>query len=189
MFIGQDLPGIFGMSAEAWGDDRVVRWSAFGIATVLVLAFAARTWERKRAFLSPFAVHWFRSKRLDATWEDDVPVRRDAESHRGRLLLVAGTLGMYLELLAALSLIPGVLIFADTHDLLYLFIGVPLFVPGLALVIATRVLAKRDLVRMASGHIDPEGTADTADAGSMAYYGVALCVVWLMLAVASWLAF
>jgi hypothetical protein len=210
MFMLQYLSGIFGMTPVAWGDDRVVRWSAFGIATVLVLAFAARTWERKKpalsafaapiwerkkASLSAFTTRFFRLRRRDAISENDdsgsvpIPVRRDAEPHRGRILLMAGILGMYLALLAALLVYTGWRIAGDTHNPFYIFIGVSFFIPGLGLVISTLVLAKRDLARMASGHVDPGGTADTAHAASVTHYGLGLCIVWLVATVACWVAF
>jgi hypothetical protein len=116
--------------------------------------------------------------------------RRDAEPHRGRLLLVLATFGLYFELLCVLSVIPGgFAILLDSHDGFYSLIGLPLCIVGLALVVVTRVLAVKDLALIESGHVDSKGATDTADAASVFYYGVALCVVWLVLAGACWLAF
>jgi hypothetical protein len=83
-----------------------------------------------------------------------LPVRRDGEPHRGRLLLVLGTFGLLAGVLSAC--------FAGFPALLSVPLGV-----------AVAVLATRDLRRMADGSVDPRGAGLTRQARLCAAAGAA----------------
>jgi hypothetical protein len=90
----------------------------------------------------------------DRPWEQPGGRRRDAEPHRGELLVM----------LAHLSQVCG---------LGSLFVGAPALV-GLPLAFAVRRAAGRDVAGMAAGRLDPRGQATTQHARDLATRGLVL---------------
>jgi DNA-directed RNA polymerase subunit RPC12/RpoP len=98
-----------------------------------------------------------------------LPIRRDGEPHRGRLLFTLG----------AVSAITGAL---SACTLGYLaVVSVPLGVTVWA-------LASRDLRRMADGSVDPQGHARTRHARTAAWSGIAFGVLFAGVYLLYWLA-
>ncbi len=108
----------------------------------------------------------------DRPWEQPGGLRRDAEPHRGELLV----------LLAHLSQVCG---------LASLFVGVPALV-GLPLAFAVRRAARRDVAGMTAGLLDVRGRATTERARDLATRGLVLngggCLLGLLYLLMWWAA-
>jgi hypothetical protein len=98
-----------------------------------------------------------------------MPVRRDGEPHRGRLLFTLSALSCFCGVLAACSF----------------GIGAAISVPLGVLVLA---LASRDLRRMENGSVDPRGRQLTNTASSTAIAGVIFGVLFAGVYILIWLA-
>jgi hypothetical protein len=103
----------------------------------------------------------------DRPWEQPGCVRRDCLPHRGPLLLILGT-AVYCLGIVSLCL-------------------PPLAVAAIALGLVTSWLARRDLVKIAAGEMDPNGLDEVELAGQRArdgmlaglLFGAFWCCVWL----------
>jgi hypothetical protein len=113
----------------------------------------------------------------DRPWEQPGAVRRDAQPHRAELLAILGKMSLGCGVLS-------------------IILGVPALV-GIPLALMTVVLAKRDLLRMWEGTMDPRGREQTELARRRGEYGavmsgfgpLASVVVWWLLLVAFEMAF
>src|SRR5262249_18388158 len=90
-------------------------------------------------------------------WELPGAVRRDCAPHRAGLL----------KMLAAISVVCGLLSFC---------LVVPSVI-GLPCGLLTLILAERDQREMRAGRMDPRGSKETADAGSLGLFGVVCSLV------------
>jgi hypothetical protein len=90
-------------------------------------------------------------------WERPGEVRRDAESHRGQLLVVLGTVSVACGLSAFLLLAPALF-------------GLPVGAAALA-------MARRDLRKMRAGLMDCRGIDKTGEGRALAAFGLILNLV------------
>jgi hypothetical protein len=86
-------------------------------------------------------------------WEEPGNVRRDCEPHRGKGLLLLGTIARVWALLSLISCLPGLIAFP------------------LGLIVHS--MSERDIRRMHAGLMDPQGRPQTLAACSAAVQGVA----------------
>ncbi len=97
----------------------------------------------------------------DVPWEEPGALRRDCESHRGRMLSLLGTISFSLGVIS--------LFFA------------PVSVFGLIIGLWTRLAARRDLRKMNTGMMDADGAGPTQGALGDATLGAALSGIGLFL--------
>lgn len=103
-------------------------------------------------------------------WERPGAVRRDVAPHRGERLRFLAGVALACALLAYCLAVPALV--------------------ALPLGVAVRIIARRDLARMAAGRMDPAGGAGTAKAATWAFLAAVLAVPpRAVLARELWLAF
>jgi hypothetical protein len=87
-------------------------------------------------------------------WEQPGQVRRDAEPHRGTLLLILATVSVVCGYLSCCLVVPSVI--------------------GLVCAVAALALSIGDMARMRAGFVDPKGYGLTDAANSRSITGVIL---------------
>jgi hypothetical protein len=94
-------------------------------------------------------------------------VRRDAEPHRGHVLVVLGAVSLWCGLLSFLLVVPSLL--------------------GLPLGVAVFVMARRDLGKMRAGRMDCRGVQTTAHGHNLGFAGVVINLIAPLVLPGMWL--